>query len=274
VEICLLDGLAEGGQSLIEGLLPAFRDTKFAYALASLMVLTAAFLALIATVRHIVATRALQARRRQIAGFIAFERVDETGTGADPHEVQFARRFREIDTAMQRSGVASGALAQAWKRYRKTFAFAGTPPVRAAQRPTAFLYGAMPPPAWLGLAANTFVGVGLLLTFLGLVAALSFAAEGMRNATADGMMDSMRDLLAASASKFVTSIAGVGLSLILNLLERILAADLRRNIDSLSSAMELGIRVDNDAHSAALAERLGRIPDRLDQPNSTAEIST
>jgi hypothetical protein len=112
-----------------------------------------------------------------------------------------------------------------------------------------------------------------LLTFLGLVAALSFAAEGMRSADSNGMLEAMRDLLAAASSKFVTSIAGVGLSLVLNVLERILTSDLRRNLDALSSAVELGIRVDTDAHSAALSDRLGRIADRLEQTDPVAEPS-
>jgi hypothetical protein len=123
------------------------------------------------------------------------------------------------------------------------------------------------------LAANTFVGVGLLLTFLGLVAALTFAAEGMRSADSNGMLGAMRDLLSAASSKFVTSIAGVGLSLVLNVFERVLASDLRRNLDALSSAVELGIRVDTDAHSAALSDRLGRIADRLEQSTSLTETS-
>lgn len=260
----MLDGLADGGRAFIEGFLPAFRSTDFAYGLAGLMTLAAVLVAVIAVLRHIAAVAALQGRRRQIAGFISFEKADESAGGADAQETQFARRFREIDGAMQHSGLMSGALAQAWRRYRKTFVIGPVPPIRAAQRPNPYFYGAVPPPTWIGFAANTFVGVGLLLTFLGLVAALTFAAEGMRNADPAGMLDAMRDLLAAAASKFVTSIAGVGLSLILNLLERILTANLRQSLDSLSSAVELGIRVDTDAHSAAMSERLGRIADRME----------
>jgi hypothetical protein len=269
----LFDSIADGGRSLIEGLLPAFRNTQFAYGLAGLMALAAAIIAALAILRHLVAVGALQGRQRQISGFLSFEGPTTSSGGADAHETQFASRFSEIDSAMQRSGLFSSALAQAWRRYRKTFAFNGTPPIRAAQRPNTFFYGAVRPPTWLGLAANTFVGVGLLLTFLGLVAALSFAAEGMRSADSNGMLEAMRDLLAAASSKFVTSIAGVGLSLVLNVLERILTSDLRRNLDALSSAVELGIRVDTDAHSAALSDRLGRIADRLEQTNPVAEPS-
>jgi hypothetical protein len=266
----VFDSIANGGRSLIEGLLPAFSNTQFAYGLAGLMALAAAVLAALAILRHLLAVGALQVRKRQISGFLSFERSDTPSIGADARETQFAGRFTEIDAAMQRSGLFAGSLAQAWRRYRKTFAFTGTPPIRSTQRPNAFFYGAVRPPTWLGLAASTFVGMGLLLTFLGLVAALTFAAEGMDSADTKGMLEGMRGLLAAASSKFVTSIAGVGLSLVLTVLERILTANLRHNLDALSSAIELGIRVDTDAHSAALSDRLGRVADRLEQPTPTA----
>lgn len=105
----------------------------------------------------------------------------------------------------------------------------------------------MPPPTRLELAASTFVGVVLLLTFFGRVAALTFATDGMRDSDSARMLDAIRDLPAAAASKVVTSIAGVGLSVFLYLLERALTSRLRKNLDALSSAVELGIRVETDA---------------------------
>ena len=137
----MFDSIANGGRSLVEGLLPAFRNTQFAYGLAGLMALAAAVLAAVAILRHLVAVGALQARKRQISGFLSFERSDTSSMGADVREMQFAGRFTEIDAAMQRSGLFSGALAQAWRRYRKTFAFTGTPPIRSAQRVACWLAG-------------------------------------------------------------------------------------------------------------------------------------
>ncbi len=265
----MLDSLAIGGRAFIEGFLPAFRNTEFAYGLAGLMTVAAVVVAAIAIARHLSAIAALRHRRRQIVGFISFEKSDESLSGPDIQETQFYRRFREIDGAMARAGLMSGNLAQAWRRYRKTFVVGDLPPIRSAQRPSAFLYGAVPPPTWLGFTANTLVGVGLLLTFLGLVAALTFAADGMRNSDPTGMLTALQDLLAAAASKFVTSIAGVGLSISLNLLERILSAHLRKHLDALSSALELGVRIDTDSHTAALADRMGRIVSRLEQADAT-----
>ena len=269
----MLDGIADGGRAFVEGFLPAFRNTQFAYGLAGLMAIAALSVAVIAILRHVTAVAALQHRRRQIVGFISFEKTSDSGTGPDPQEAQFYRRFREIDAAMQRAGPMSGSLAQAWRRYRRTFVVGDAPPIRSAQRPRAFFYGALAPPNWLGFAANTFVGVGLLLTFLGLVAALTFAADGMRNSDPSGMLIALQELLAAAASKFVTSIAGVGLSIVLNLLERVLSAHLRHNLDALSSAVELGVRIDTDAHTATLNERLTRIAVLLEQTNARKDTT-
>ncbi|MDZ4761753.1 MAG: hypothetical protein SGJ21_11835 [Alphaproteobacteria bacterium] len=268
------NNLASGGRQIVEGLLPLYRDTNFAYGVAVSMFLLAALLGVIAVVRHVLIAAAIRNRQRQLTGFIAFETGGEDLGTSDPQEIQFARRFREIDSAMQQPGLTASALRDAWRRYRKTFSFVSVPPIRSTQRPNGFFYGAVPPPTWLGFAANMFIGFGLLATFLGLVAALTFAAEGMRGSDSGAMQDALRDLLAAASSKFVTSIAGVGLSILLNILERFLVVDLRRNLDALCGAIELGVRVDSDAHSAAVAERLGRLAAMLEGAAPTAAIAT
>jgi len=69
---------------------------------------------------------------------------------------------------------------------------------------------------------NLAVGLGLLFTFLGLVAALSAAADGIAtpDAMANGgaaitpMRQALEKLLAAASFKFYTSIAGLGVSIV------------------------------------------------------------
>lgn len=263
-----MDQLASWGRGLIQSVLPLYRDTNFAYAVASVMAAVAAVLLVLAVLRHLAVVQALLRRRIQITSFIAFKSGGAV-SAADPQEDQFSNRFREIDAAMSKGGLFMSALARAWRRYRKTFTFVNAPPVRSTQRPNRFLYAAAPPPTWLGFSANLFVGFGLLATFLGLVAALTFASEGMESGDTNVMLKSIRDLLGAASSKFVTSIAGVGLSLALNLAERILSADLRRHLDDLSAAIELGVRVDADAHSAAVADRIAHLVDAIDNAAQT-----
>jgi hypothetical protein len=248
----------------VEWVLQLYRDVDFAYGVAATMVLLAAVLVSLAAITHLLRTTALQRRQRQISSFINFaSRVAGRDSG-DDRESQFASRFREIDAEMQRSDGFSAPLALAWRRYRKTLSFVGAPPIRSTQRPAAFFYSAMPPPTWLGFAANMFVAFGLLATFLGLVAALTFASEGMASDDIGAMQLALRDLLNAAASKFVTSIAGVGLSIVLRVTERVLTLSLRSRLDQLSNAMEFGIRVDSDAHSAAVAERIGQLVGRIE----------
>ena len=67
------------------------------------------------------------------------------------------------------------------------------------------LYAAVP---------NYLVGLGLLFTFLGLVAALYFASAGVASASVQDAQGALRDLLGAATFKFVTSIAGLGASIV------------------------------------------------------------
>ncbi len=248
----------------IEWVLQLYRDVDFAYGVAAMMVLLALVLVSLAVVTHMLRTNALQRRQRQISSFINFGARAAGRDSGDAKESQFASRFNEIDAEMQRTGGFSGPLALAWRRYRKTLSFVGAPPIRSTQRPAAFFFSAMPPPAWLGFSANLFVAFGLLATFLGLVAALTFASEGMASDDIGAMQLALRDLLNAAASKFVTSIAGVGLSIALRVTERVLTLSLRSRLDQLSNAIEFGIRVDSDAHSAAVAERIAQLVGRIE----------
>ena len=63
---------------------------------------------------------------------------------------------------------------------------------------------------------NYFVGIGLLLTFVGLVAALYFANNTV-SGDANEAVDGLRDLLAAATFKFWTSIAGLLSSIVLSI---------------------------------------------------------
>lgn len=66
-----------------------------------------------------------------------------------------------------------------------------------------------------------FVGSGLVFTFCGLVAGLYFASQGLMTADISLARDSLNKLLSASTFKFLTSIAGVGSSLIMSIAFRI-----------------------------------------------------
>lgn len=267
----MFESISKLVRGTIEWVVPQYKDLNFSYLIAAIMVIAAFAVIVIAVVTHILRRLALTRATGRLTNFITFGSRGTGAQGADDREQQFASRFTEIDADMRAGGLGGGALAHAWRRYRRTLAFVGAPPVRSTQRPNSFVYSAFPPPSWLGFLANLFVAFGLLATFLGLVAALTFASDGMRSGDTAAMQTSLRDLLSAAASKFVTSIAGVGLSIVLRLVERLLTVDLRNRLDRLSAAIELGVRVDNDAHTAALAARIEQMINRLDRFQDAAQ---
>ncbi len=68
----------------------------------------------------------------------------------------------------------------------------------------------------IGSIPGYFVGLGLLLTFIGLVLALHKAAAAVSSADAGGMQLATRELLQVATFKFSTSIAGLGASIVLS----------------------------------------------------------
>lgn len=252
----MFEFLAGPAERLMGGLLPLYRDDQFAYALAGGIAAAAVTLALLAVLGHLARRAALMAVISRLAGFVRFAPGARREAGATEAELSFHNRFSEIDASLSRPTALNGGLSTAWSRFRRTLVRGDLAPVRSAQRPANVFYSACPPPTWLGFAATLAVGFGLLATFVGLVAALSFASEGMKAADAAAMQTALRDLLFAASSKFVTSIAGIGASIVLRLVERMLTIDLRGRLDALASLIELGVRVEPDAQTSALNARL------------------
>jgi chromosome segregation ATPase len=84
---------------------------------------------------------------------------------------------------------------------------------------------------------NYFVGVGLLLTFAGLVAALNFATQSVGGDVGDAV-SGLENLLGAATFKFWTSIAGLGVSIFLSFAFRIYANLIERSMIDLCNALE------------------------------------
>lgn len=85
---------------------------------------------------------------------------------------------------------------------------------------------------------NLLVGAGLLFTFLGLVAALYFASRGVAAADVAEAQRALRELLAAATFKFVTSIAGLGSSLVFSWREKALLHRVQHRLAHLCGALE------------------------------------
>jgi hypothetical protein len=85
---------------------------------------------------------------------------------------------------------------------------------------------------------NDFVGLGLVFTFLGLVAGLYFASRSMMSADLKTARDALVQLLHAATFKFLTSITGIGMSLLISLVQRMMLDRLDSRLSELQYALE------------------------------------
>lgn len=207
-------------RTLIEQLLPLYRDTAFSYSVAGAMGLLALLAAIAAFVRHSFQIRAVHQRIRAMSDHVTFQSSDEAERKGDAWESAFSDNFQEIDRVMSAPAPFSGGLETAWAQFRRQLVFVPGRPVMSQVQPLSAFSRVGRIGAELEFLSGVFVALGLLATFLGLIAALSFAADGMRSGDTIAMQAAVRDLIAASASKFVTSIAGVGLSILLRFWDR------------------------------------------------------
>ncbi|RCW87566.1 anti-phage ZorAB system protein ZorA [Phyllobacterium bourgognense] len=98
----------------------------------------------------------------------------------------------------------------------------------------------------IGSIPGYFVGIGLLLTFAGIVLALSKASNAttaslIHNDTPE-MMRAMTDLLGVASFKFVTSIAGLGISIFLALVFKILVIGMEASFTKFCHQAETQLR--------------------------------
>ncbi|GBD44270.1 hypothetical protein HRbin40_01755 [bacterium HR40] len=135
----------------------------------------------------------------------------------------FRNRFATISRALADNPVVGGA----WRAF--------APTLEPAPRPTEVLgYTRRPQEHFdesLLLASgfnlrfyqavpNLLVGLGLLFTFVGLIAALHFASGGVRAPDVAVAQSALGDLLAAATFKFATSIAGLASSILFSWREK------------------------------------------------------
>ena len=140
-----------------------------------------------------------------------------------PTPAAFRDRFPSVNEAL----AANPIIGEAWRSFAQTLV---PVPGRdkllgATRRPADDLNETILASAGVNLRFHTavpnyLVGLGLLFTFLGLVAALYFASAGVTAANVQEAQGALHDLLAAATLKFVTSIAGLGASIAYSLREK------------------------------------------------------
>ncbi len=134
----------------------------------------------------------------------------------------FAENFEAIDKSL--GGIAHPALELGWAHYRSQLTPTDDGRMAASVHASDVFDHADGPARTLEWWANLMVAIGLVITFMGIVAALTEATSAMKTggAAAGGaaMQGALIGLLTIAATKFWTSIAGVLASIILRLVAR------------------------------------------------------
>lgn len=190
------------------------------------------------------------AATRKTAPWLAAARARRTALeaalGDDPspeaERAAFARDYMRADAALSEAGPGAAPLVAAWREFHESIVDETVTPVRNTVRPSVYFAKAAPKQTRLVFWSNLLVGLGLLFTFLGLIAALHAAAQGMRpGAGTEEMQASLLSLLNAAAAKFFTSVAGVGGSLILRGVERRLSKQTAAETEAICALLERGL---------------------------------
>lgn len=173
-----------------------------------------------------------------------------TETAPDAERRSFSDRYVEVATAFNRQEAGSENLVSAWREFTESIVDETETPIRNTSRPRIYFSGAVPSQEKIIFWSNTLLGLGLLLTFLGLISALDVSLKtitagsdtvGSGGSDPASMQQSLTQLLEVASAKFFTSVAGVGASLIL----RSAAHDVRQKaneaIDGICKLLERGL---------------------------------
>jgi len=133
-------------------------------------------------------------------------------------------------------------LRRAWEEFEESLVDPQADVLTNSVRPDEFFHGFADRARGLLWWANIAVAIGLVFTFLGIMAALGYAASTMRGAGDVATMQSaLRDLLDVTAAKFMTSFAGVAASIILRALDVRIQRQLRERVQRMVDTLERGL---------------------------------
>ncbi|MBO0751919.1 MAG: anti-phage defense protein ZorA [Bradyrhizobiaceae bacterium] len=247
------------GQSQ-DGLVELVTTKDFAFALASAIVQFGLALGAAFFVTHVLLVRAaLRTATRAL------------GPNGQQH---FAQGFDRVSQRLRQHAL----VGHAWREFEETLVRTDVV-VRNTVRPQAFINLAHARERLSGLKMMAsipgfFVGLGLLLTFIGLVLALNKAAGSTTAGSASAMTAALSGLLDAATFKFSTSIAGLGASLVLSLLFRLYQIWIEGAFESFTAALEARMRFQPPQRIAAESlELLAAQRDQLKEINSEAFFS-
>ncbi|WP_426954169.1 anti-phage ZorAB system protein ZorA [Muricoccus radiodurans] len=183
--------------------------------------------------------------------------------GAVPNGAAFTATYEQVADELERVRL----LGDRWRDYRATLLLPRVQDVlvRATSRPDAWfdlagLYRAAGTDLRYHAALpNLLVGAGLLFTFIGLAVALAAAGGIVSGDDAGAQRGALQRLLDTASFKFITSLAGLGLSIVYALTRKWLLRLAESDLDAFLAALESRIPF---VTAAMLAEEANRLLER------------
>jgi uncharacterized protein YukE/gas vesicle protein len=241
-----------------QGHLEGLSSQPFAFALAALISFTGLGFAAAYLLMHVLLIRAALADARR--------QITKHKTSTD-----FADRFDVVHKRLSRHPL----IGHAWRAFdQTTFRKADSGEIQTTARPGTLINignarERLAGLKMMGSVPGYFVGVGLFLTFIGLVLALYQASAAVNSSNADGMQIATRKLLEVATFKFATSIAGLGSSILLSIMFRIYTVSIESAFDRFIHALEDRLRfVSSQSISWNMSESLAAQLTELKQINS------
>jgi hypothetical protein len=148
----------------------------------------------------------------------------------------FRTNYETIDTAL----LYNKATSIVWQEFRKTLIFRDAT-ILSSSRPQNFFNprNLLVQYDFVRSLPNFFVGLGLLGTFIGLIAALTFSTQSLTSAdNQEQIKTALNQLLTTAAAKFYISAAGLVASLILSLFIKLTLKHLHGRVHQINDALE------------------------------------
>lgn len=154
----------------------------------------------------------------------------------------FAENFDGLRQKLQERPLVGHAFAE----FCETLVGTDQAEIQNTVRPQAFFHAGlardvMPGLKLMNAIPGYFVGIGLLLTFIGLVLALAKAGQAASAADAEKMQTAMTELLNIATFKFATSIAGLGASIALSFVFRLYSVAIEAAFERFCVVLESGL---------------------------------
>lgn len=159
------------------------------------------------------------------------------------HEARNALTKAYHDVAESILDSRDPSLRHAWDEFEESIVDPSAPQLSSSVHASEFFEPLIERSRGLFFWANIMVAIGLVFTFLGIMAALGNTAIAISNAGDSATMQSaLQKLLNVTAAKFITSFAGVACSIVLRFGDRRFQDRVGREVRLLVDALERGLR--------------------------------